>query len=88
MRVGQSRKRDWQERSIISELEAIGVTVIPISGVGAPDLLCYSRGTWLAMEVKGPRGRLTSAQVAMRAKAPYPVVRSVAEALTLFGVRS
>lgn len=85
-RVGQARKRDANERPIIKALEAIGVDVFQISGKGAPDLLAHRRGLWLPIEVKSATGELTTAQIAARATAPYPVVSSVAEALALFGV--
>lgn len=88
MRVGQSRRRDFNEAAIVSELESIGVIVVRISAPGAPDLLCYSRGHWLPVEVKRPRGHLTPAQLALRAMAPFPVVETPAEALALFGVRA
>ncbi len=87
-RVGQTRKRDRNEGAIIEALEAIGVTVFRISGVGCPDLLCHARGVWLPMEVKAQGGSLTTAQIAARATAPYPVVHSVAEAIALFGVQA
>ena len=87
-RVGQARRRDTGERAIISALEAVGIVVFPISGAGCPDLLLYCPQTrvWLPVEVKGPQGRLTAAQCQQRALAPYPVVRSVGDALTLVGV--
>lgn len=89
MRVGQTRRRDWNERAIIGALEAVGIIVFPISSAGCPDLLLYCPQTrvWLPVEVKGPRGRLTRAQCQQRELAPYPVVRSEGEALALFGVR-
>lgn len=86
MRVGQSRKRDWNEASIVAALRGIGVDVWRMSGEGLPDLLTHSRGKWLPIEVKRPRGKLTPAQKALRAIAPFPVVETDAEALALFGV--
>jgi Holliday junction resolvase len=87
MRTGQARKRDALEPYVVEALEEIGVAVWRISGPGVPDLLAYSRGVWLPLEVKsGKAGTLTPAQVASQQRAPYPVVRSVAEALALFGV--
>lgn len=87
-RVGQARKRDWVEASIVAALRQVGIVVLPISGVGCPDLLLYCPQTrvWLPVEVKGPAGRLTPAQVKLRALAPYPVIRTAAEGLALFGV--
>ena len=89
MRTGQARRRDWNEAAIVSALEAIGVTVLRVSGAGCPDLFAHSTWQgWMAIEVKQPRGRLTPAQIATRAKAPFAVVRSVTDALALFGVRA
>lgn len=88
MRVGQSRKRDIREPAVVAALQAVGVVVFRISGEGCPDLLCFYQGVWLPLEVKGAKGQLTAAQVAARALAPYPIVRSEDDALALFGIRS
>ncbi len=87
MRVGQARRRDFNEAAIVSALEAIGVTVLRLSGDGVPDLLCYSRGAWLPLEVKRPRGQLTRSQQQRQVQAPCPIVTSPEEALACFGVR-
>lgn len=86
-RVGQARRRDWNETAIVSALRGVGVVVYRLSAPGVPDLLTYSRGVWLPIEVKKPRGKLTPAQKDTRADTPYPVVETVAEALALFGVK-
>lgn len=85
-RVGQARKRDGNERDIIAALENHGIIVVPVSGVGCPDLLCYSplKRIWLPVEVKTKAGKLTPSQVKLQRVAAYPVVRSVTEALNLF----
>ena len=85
-RVGQTRRRDQEEDAIVRALVAIGVVVLRVSGPGAPDLLGYRGGRWLPMEVKSRRGTLTIRQQNTRVLAPFPVVRSVAEALALWGV--
>lgn len=85
-RVGQARRRDRLEPQIVSALRAIGIEVWYISAAGFPDLMTYSRGIWLPIEVKKPRGKLTQAQIETRTRAPFPVVESVVEALSLFGV--
>lgn len=82
-RVGQARKRDANERIIIKALQACGWEVLSISGVGAPDLLAYKQGRWLPIEVKGPKGKLTPAQVRRQAVAPCPIVSSVEEAVNV-----
>ena len=87
MRVGQARKRDWNEAELVSALRAIGVTVERLSAPGLPDLLCWHpREGFRLLEVKQPRGRLTMAQE--RQTMPYSVVRSVGEALALYGVET
>lgn len=75
-------KRDGNEKAIITALRKIGADVTQISGEGAPDLLVRFRGLLFAFEVKNHGGRRTKAQKASK----WPVVRSVEEALVLFGV--
>ena len=70
----------------MSALRSIGVDVWKISAPGLPDLLTCSRGKWLPIEVKKPRGKLTPAQQATRKQSPFPVVETVDQALALFGV--
>jgi hypothetical protein len=82
----RAAKRDMNEASIVQALEAIGVQVFRVSQPGHADLLTYRAGVWLPVEVKMPGEDLTTAQVAMRATAPYPVVETVAQALALFQV--
>lgn len=67
-------RRDGNEGAIRAALEAQGFCVMPISGVGIPDLVVsqpagaqpYPR-VWL-VEVKQPKGRFKPAQLAFRAK--------------------
>ena len=81
-------RRDGNEQEIVEALEAIGVVVIRLSDPGVPDLLCYrhDRG-WLPIEVKKKGEPLTPAQLALRERVMFPVVRSVEEALELYGVK-
>jgi Holliday junction resolvase len=88
MRVGQARRRDFNEAAIVAALRAIGVDVWPISGAVVPDLLAFSRGTWLPIEVKRAEGTLTPAQLETYTLTKFSIVRTVQEALALFGVRS
>ncbi len=81
MRVGQRRRRDAVEASIVQALRCAGWEILFISGPGAPDLLGYKRGVWLPFEVKSPKGKLTPAQVRRQAVAPCPIVSSIEEAL-------
>ena len=81
MRVGQARRRDRVEKSIVEALRKAGGHVTRISGQGAPDVLCSYRGTLYAFEIKGKSGTQTTAQVATN----WPIVRSVDEALMAIG---
>jgi hypothetical protein len=82
-------RRDTHEQAIVSALERIGVVVIRVSSPGVPDLLTWrqDRG-WLPIEIKRPGEHLTPAQLALRERACFPVVRSVDEALELYGVKA
>ena len=82
-RVGQARKRDANERPIRKALEACGAHVTSVSGKGAPDLLVRFQGHLYGLEVKSVKGKQTEAQV----ETNWPIVRSVAEALAVIGVR-
>jgi hypothetical protein len=81
MRVGQARKRDIAEKPIRRALEAVGATVTPISGEGAPDLLVRYRGQIYALEVKSRIGKRTEAQE----ETQWPIVRTEDDALRLIG---
>lgn len=83
-------RRDANETGIITALRQIGLIVVPLSGAGCPDLLVYSPQDrrWLPIEVKVAKGKLKPRQEALMASAPYPVVRSITEALNLFGVKA
>lgn len=82
-RVGQARKRDANEAAIVGALEAAGARVWKISGRGCPDLLAWRRGQFYAFEVKSRAGRLTDAQQDI----PWPVIRSVEDALREIGAQ-
>lgn len=81
-RVGQTRRRDANEKGLTKALRAIGADVTPISGKGAPDLLIRFRGQVYAVEVKTATGSRTTAQE----ESQWPVVRSVDEVFTLLGI--
>jgi hypothetical protein len=61
--VRWAAKRDANEGDIVKALEAAGWLVMKISDKGAPDLLCARKGVLKLVEVKGPKGKLTPAQV-------------------------
>lgn len=87
VRVGQARRRDANEASIVDALEEIGVKVYRLSEVGLPDLLTYHHREGLRLiEVKMPGGKLTAPQETTRRFLPIAIVESTAEALALFGV--
>lgn len=80
-RVGQTRRRDSNEKLIRAALEAAGAHVLAISGKGAPDLLIVFRGACYGLEVKAEKGTRTAAQEQTR----FPIVRTPAEALRAIG---
>lgn len=89
-------KRDIPEADIIDALEKVGITVTRVSSPGVPDTLLYSESArlvwrgrehvYLPAEVKGPRDRLTQAQLVTRACMPFPVIKTVDDALALVAV--
>jgi len=85
-RVGQTRRRDQNEKAISQALRAVGAHVTPISGKGAPDLLVRPRGfrngLCVGLEVKSPSGTRTQAQT----ESQWPIVTSVQQALEAIGV--
>jgi len=78
-RVGQARRRDSNEGSIVRDLRKAGVEVTQISGVGAPDLLLRFRGVHLGVEVKTTSGRRTKAQE----ETQWPIIRSAKDAMLM-----
>lgn len=88
MRVGQKRKRDANEGPIVYALEQIGCIVQRISEKGFADLIVrHPKQGFVLIEIKSAKGKLTAAQVEHRKDGwPVCIVRSVAEALALFGI--
>ena len=80
-RVGQTRKRDANEKPIRDALAAVGAHVTVISGEGAPDLLVRFRGRLYGLEVKGKSGKRTKAQE----ESQWPIVRNIEDALKEIG---
>lgn len=81
-RGGAKKRRDANEPQIVQALRAVGCETWQLSGTGLPDLLVRRAGMFYAMEVKTAKGGMTEAQAAI----PWPVVRSVEDALTVVGV--
>ena len=79
-RGGGRKRRDSNEAEIIQALRAVGCLVWQVSGAGLPDLLCLTpRGHYVPLEVKTAKGTLTKVQ--QQQANPWPVVRSVDEAI-------
>lgn len=58
----RAAKRDAIEPEIIDALREVGASVWQLSDEGVPDLLVNFRGDTYLLEVKMPKGKLTSAQ--------------------------
>ncbi len=87
-RVGQTRRRDTNERLIREALAAIGVQSFQLSIPDLGDLLCYSaRDGWRVLEVKTDKGKLRPGQQRAAQTVPICLVRSVSEALALYQTR-
>jgi hypothetical protein len=84
-RAGQARRRDRAEGPIVAALRAVGATVIPISGKGAPDLFVCFRGQMWGAEVKTGKGKLTPAQQESGAGQLWPVWTTPEQALSAIG---
>jgi Holliday junction resolvase len=81
-------RRDNAEKAIVDALEAIGARVWKLTGNGNPDLLVLFQGRYVPLEVKTTRrdggwDRLTANQDDI----PWPVVRSVEDALQVLGIQ-
>ncbi len=87
MRVGQSRRRDSNEKAIVEALRKLGAHVTIISGEGAPDVLVrlasMPAGLCWGFEMKSEKGKRTTAQKVSE----WPILRSVDEALNAIGIR-
>jgi hypothetical protein len=86
-RGGGRKRRDAIEPEIVRELRARGVQTWQIGGRGLPDLLCWYQHRPTVLEVKsGASARLSRVQADQ--DAPWPIVRSVAEAVEAVCKRS
>ena len=80
-RVGQTRRRDQTEASIVRALRQAGAEVIRLNDPGVPDLLVLRGRQIYLLEIKTARGHLTPAQQQRALRGwPVHVVRSVDEA--------
>ncbi len=86
MRVGQTRRRDQNEKPIVKAWRAVGAHVTLVSGKGAPDALVrlasQPRGLCYGFEIKSAIGQQTDAQE----ETDWPIVRSIDDALRAIGV--
>lgn len=80
---GRAARRDSNEKPLVRDLRKCGVQVFYISGPKAPDLLCLYGGRWMPLGVKRPKGRKTETE---EAGVPWPLVETLAQALTALGV--
>lgn len=74
---GAKKRRDANESVILHALEAMGVQTWQLSGRAIPDVLCWFRNRPFVFEVKTSTGKQQPAQVGT----PWPIVRSVQEAM-------
>lgn len=81
-RGAAGKRRDAVEPAIADALRAVGCKVYYVSGRGLPDLIAFKGSQMWAFECKSKGGTLTKAQ----ADIPWPVVRSVSEALAVLGI--
>ena len=81
-RGGAAKRRDALEPELLAALHAAGVQTWQLHGTGLPDLLCLFRGRYLPLEVKSATGSRTAAQ----RFAPWPIVRSIDDAFSCFGI--
>ncbi len=77
-------KRDEAEHAIVTALQAAGVRVWRLGGTSNPDLLLLFRGRYTPVEVKTGKGKRTANQI----EAPWPIVRTVAEAMLAVGLEA
>ena len=82
---------DGNHAEIVKALRKCGCEVLSLAklGNGAPDLLAYKPGVTQVltlMEIKKAKGKVRPAQAKFHKAWPVHVVRSVDDALALFGV--
>ena len=87
----RAAKVDGNHDEIRDGLRALGVYVIDTHGLGQgfADLVAYSwYAGWQLLEVKMPRGRLTSAERKLQNECPGPiwVIRTLEQACEVMGV--
>lgn len=83
------RRRDDNEREIVKALTLCGASVTLLSIPGGPDLLVGFRRRTYLIEVKGAKGKLTTAQETWHDAwrgGSVSIVRTPDEALRLIGV--
>ena len=78
-RGGARRRRDQIEPHIVTALRARGAQTWQVGGRGLPDLLVWYRNRPIVLEIKSGNAPLSPVQAHDRA--PWPVVRSVEEAV-------
>lgn len=76
-------RKDANHDDIVDELEKCGVQCWRIGGKGNPDVLTLWQGKYLPLEIKTAKGKKRESQQQI----PWPVVRTIDEALIWIGVR-
>jgi hypothetical protein len=88
----RAAKIDLNQPAIVDALRKVGVSVVSLASVGngIPDLLAAKNDKVWLIEVKGPKGKLTPAQVEFMSTWPgvVHIVRNVDDALRLVGVQA
>ena len=83
-------KVDANQKDIVSALRYVGVSVQSLANIGngCPDLMAARGHQMWAIEVKGPKGKLTDDQIEWinNWRGVVHIVRTVDEALQLVGV--
>jgi len=79
LRGGARKRRDKIEADIIAHLRARGAQTWQLSGRSVPDLLVWYHGHSTVLEIKSGKAPLSTVQA--HDQNPWPIVRSVSEAL-------
>ena len=79
LKGGARKRRDKIEAEIIAHLRARGAQTWQLSGRSVPDLLVWHHGHPIVLEIKSGKAPLSAVQA--HDQNPWPIVRSVAEAV-------
>jgi hypothetical protein len=85
--MAEPTDKDLLQIDIVYGLLQLGVVVCILNQEGVPDLLTFWQGRWLPLQITTDSRALTQAQTELYQAAPFPVVRSLEDALSLFRVK-